>query len=91
MIKELGVAEERDQFTRLPEIFEEEPATHAIEVTRHGKPILAVIPWALFEQIAETLELLADEALNAGLHSGIRDLEEGRTVPWDKVKAELGL
>ncbi len=91
MLKELGVAEAREQFTRIQEIFEEEPNIHAIEVTRHGKPIFAVIPWSLFEEIAETLEILADEDFYKELKKGIRDLEEGRTISWEKIKADAGL
>jgi hypothetical protein len=91
MIKELGVAEAREQFTRIPEIFEEEPDTSAIEVKRHGKTIFAVIPLHLYEEIAETLEILADKDFYSELKAGIKDLEEDNTFTLEEVKKELGL
>ncbi len=72
----------------MPEQFEEEP--EAITVTRHGKPIMAILPWELYESIMETLEIMGDEELMAAIREGIKDIEEGRTKPLDEVLKELG-
>lgn len=90
MIKQLGVSEAREQFTRIPEIFEEEPDTHAIEVKRHGKTIFAIIPLDFYEEIAETLEIMADKEFYSELKEGIHNLEEGETFSLEEVKKELG-
>jgi len=83
-----SISEIREQITRLPEKFEEEP--EAITVTRHGKPIMAILPWELYESIMETLEIMGDEELMAAIREGIKDIEEGRTRPLDEVLKELG-
>jgi PHD/YefM family antitoxin component YafN of YafNO toxin-antitoxin module len=46
------------QITRLPEHFDEIPET--ITVTRHGKPVMAILPWDLYESLMETLEVMSD-------------------------------
>src|SRR6266852_5873500 len=60
----LSIVEAREQLTRLPEQFDEELKTRrnvsAIKVTRHNKPVLAILPWELYESIVETLEILGD-------------------------------
>lgn len=83
-----SISEIREQITRLPEYFEQEP--EAVTVTRHGKPIMAILPWELYESIMETLEVLGDEELMAAIREGIKDIEEGRTKPLDEVLKELG-
>jgi PHD/YefM family antitoxin component YafN of YafNO toxin-antitoxin module len=60
-----------------------------VEVTRRGKPVLAVMPWDLYEAIAETLEVMGDEHLLAGLRQSIREIEQGKTISWDEAKQEL--
>ncbi len=91
MIKTMPIIEVRRKLTTLCEEFEQEPETGAIAVTRRGKPILAVMPWELYESIVETLEIMGDEELMQALRLGIKDIEEGRTSSMDEVKQELGL
>ncbi len=62
----------------------------AIKVTRHNKPVLAILPWELYESIVETLEILGDEELMADLRQSIQDAAEGKGEPWEAVKRELG-
>jgi PHD/YefM family antitoxin component YafN of YafNO toxin-antitoxin module len=78
-----------EQITRLPEQFEQEPA-EAVTVTRHGKPVMAILPWELYESIMETLEIMGDAELMAALRQGIKNIEEGRIQPLDDVLKELG-
>ena len=44
-----SISEIREEITRLPERFAEDP--EAVTVTRHGKPVMAILPWALYESI----------------------------------------
>ena len=83
-----SISEIREQITRLPEQFEQEPA--AVTVTRHGKPVMAILPWELYESIMETLEIMGDAELMAAFRQGVKDMEEGRIQPLDDVLEELG-
>ena len=82
------LSEIREQITHLPDYFEQKP--EMITVTRHGKPIMAILPWELDESIMETLEIMGDEELMAAIREGIKDIEEGRVKSWEEVKKELG-
>ena len=59
-------------------------------VTRHGKPVMAILPWELNESIMETLEIMGDAELMAAFHQGIKDIGEGRIQPLDDVLKEIG-
>jgi antitoxin YefM len=83
-----SISEIREQITRLPEQFEHEP--EAVTVTRHGKPVMAILPWELYESIMETLEIMGDAELMAAFRQGVKDMEEGRIKPLDDVLKELG-
>jgi antitoxin YefM len=82
-----SISEIREQITRLPEQFEQEP--EAVTVTRHGKPVMAILPWELYESIMETLEIMGDTELMAAFRQGVKDMEEGRIKPLDDVLKEL--
>ena len=58
-------------------------------MTRRGKPVLAVMPWELYEALIETLEILGDEELLAALRQGIKEAEAGEGIPWEQAKKEL--
>jgi antitoxin YefM len=84
---QLPIIKARDRLTSLPEELAEEPG--AIAVTRRGEPVLAILPWDLYESIMETLEILGDEELMAALRQGIKEASEGKAIPWDRAKQEL--
>ncbi|HEY8309346.1 MAG TPA: type II toxin-antitoxin system Phd/YefM family antitoxin [Gemmatimonadaceae bacterium] len=90
MVARLSMAEAREQFTRLPEQFEKEPDL-TVQVTRHGRPVMAVLSWELYESITETLEVMADAELMAAIRQSAQEIARGETIPWETVKAELGL
>ena len=86
--KTYTISEIREAITRLPEEFEHEP--EAVAITRHGKPVMAILPWELYESIMETLEVMGDAELMAAFREGVKDIEEGRVRPLDDVLKELG-
>ena len=88
-VKDIPITEARHELTSLPERLTREPG--AVAVTRRGKPVLAVMPWDLYESIIETMEILGDQALMAQLRQSIKEAGEGKTIPWKNVKAKLGL
>ncbi len=61
MLKDISMTAARHELTSLLERLAEQPG--AVAVTRRGKPVLAILPWDLYESIVETLEILGDEAL----------------------------
>ncbi len=87
MVASMPIIKVRDKLTSLPEELEREPG--AIAVTRRGEPVLAILPWDLYESIVETLEILGDEELMAALRQGIKEADEGKAVSWEQAKKEL--
>lgn len=99
----LSISDAQSQITRLPEQFDDDPET--ITVTRHGKPVMAIMPMTTYksllaelhtaiekiEALEETMEILHDEELMAAFREGVEALEKGETVAWEDVKRELGL
>jgi prevent-host-death family protein len=89
MMKDIPITEARHELTSLPERLAAKPG--AVAVTRRGKPVLAIMPWDLYESIVETLEIMGDKDLMAAVRQGIKEIEEGKTIPWEQVKKDLGL
>jgi PHD/YefM family antitoxin component YafN of YafNO toxin-antitoxin module len=83
----LPIIKARNRLTSLPEELAENPG--AIAVTRSGEPVLAILPWNLYESIMETLEILSDEELIAALRQGLKEVSECKTVPWGRARGEL--
>lgn len=86
--EELTMVDARRQLTKLPEKLEARPAT--IVVTRRGKPVLAIMAWEDYEAIQETLEILNDEEAVEQLRRSVREVKEGKTIPWEEAKARVG-
>jgi antitoxin YefM len=87
-IKELTMVDARRELTKLPEKLGAEPAT--IVVTRRGKPVLAILTWQDYQAILETLEILGDDEAVEQLRRSIKEVKEGKTIPWEKAKVRLG-
>ena len=83
----MPIIEARSKLTSLSSRLEREPG--AIAVTRRGKPVLAVLPWELYESIVETLEILGDERMMAALRRGIREAAAGKIISWEKARKKL--
>ncbi len=86
---QLPIIKARDRLTSLPEELAEDPG--AIAVTRRGEPVLAILPWELYESIVETLEILSDEEMMATLRQSIKEVSEGKAVSWSRAKQEIDL
>ena len=86
-MRNLSMSEARGELTSLPELLGEE--NEAVAITRRGKPVLALMPWELYESIVETLEILGDEKMRSALRRGIDEIAAGKGVPWEKAKRSL--
>ena len=87
----LSIMEARKQLTSLPETLYHNGQLDVLEITRRGKPVLAVLPWELYEAISETLEAMGDKELMARLRQSILDIDSGKLISWQDAKKELGL
>jgi len=87
----IAMAEARKQLPKLADALEKHPEIGAVKITRHGKPVLAVLSWDLYESVVETMEIMSDPELMAAFRQGVKEMEEGKGIPWEQVKTELGL
>jgi antitoxin YefM len=86
--KELTTVDARRELTKLPEKLGANPAT--VAVTRRGKPVLAIMTWEDYQAILETLEILDDDEAVGQLRRSIKEVKEGKAIPWREAKAKLG-
>jgi antitoxin YefM len=89
MTRTLPIMEARKKLNTLPETLMRDGEIDVMEITRRGKPVLAVLPWELYEAITETLEVMADKQTMETLRQSVQELEQGTFVSWDDAKAEL--
>ncbi len=85
----IPITQARHELSRLPEEFAADDASDAIAITRRGKPVLAVLPWDLYDSLVETLEILGDEDLMAALRQSIKEMESEELIPWDEARSVL--
>ena len=82
MMKKMAIAQARKELNQLSDLFNAEPEDSALAITRRGQPVLALMPWGLYEGIAETLEVLGDQTLSEALREGIRQIKAGDGETW---------
>lgn len=86
--KTLPLTEARRKLGALPEELHEEP--EVVAVTRRGEPVLALLPWDLYESLVETLEVLSDTSLLRDLRQSLHEADHGKTIPLQQVVEDLG-
>ena len=89
MGRTLTVTDARAQLLSLAENLEKKPGQEAITITRRGKPVLALLSWELYDSLLETMEILGDEDLMKSFRRGVREIEEGKGIPWEEAKKRL--
>lgn len=85
----LSISEARTQLTRLAR--KPGHSHEAVEVTSRGMPVLAILPWELYEAMEETIEIMSDETLMKKLRLSIADSKKGKLIPLADVKKSLKL
>lgn len=88
-MKDIPITEVRDGLTSLPEQLTQTHET--VTVTRRGKPVLAIMPWEEYEALVETLDVLSDPELMTALRKSIKEVKQGKLIPWEQAKRKLGL
>ena len=89
IIEGMSITEARSRLTGLHTELSGSPGY--IPLTRYGRPVMALMSWELFESLQETMEIMGDPELMNQLRESIKDIEEGRTISLDDLKAELDL
>jgi len=89
MNREIPIAQARRELSRLPELFAGDPDLGALAVTRRGHPVLALMPWELYDSLIETLEILGDSELVSELRQGILEIDAGKGVAWEDALSDL--
>jgi prevent-host-death family protein len=87
---QLTITDARKELLHLPRRLARTPE-RAISITQRGRPVLAVMPWDLYESIVETLDVLSDPDMASALRKSIEDLKRGRLVEHEEVRQRLGL
>jgi antitoxin YefM len=86
---QLTITEARQALLNLPEQLAKAP-DKAVSITRRGRPVLALLPWDLYESIIETLEVLGDPETTAALRESLEDIRKGRLVSHEAARKRLG-
>ncbi len=89
MTRTLSMAEARNKLTQLPDEFAQDAEAGAVTVTRHGRAVLAIMPFELYDSIVETLDVMSDPELVNALRQSIREVAQGETIPWETAKKGL--
>lgn len=89
-MQSLPMVEARNRLTTLPEELEQDRESGAVAITRRGKPVLAVMSWELYECLTETLEIMSDPEMMASFRQGVKEMQEGKGIPWEEVKRKMG-
>ena len=59
-------------------------------ITLNGVPAAVLISADEYESLLETNAILADKGLMRAIRKGEKEIEEGKGIPWEDVKKELG-
>ena len=87
---QLTITEARQALLDLPERLRRS-REKAVEVTRRGQPVLAVLPWEFYESLVETLEVLSDPEMVTAVRASLEDLKRGRVLSHAEARRRLGV
>ena len=83
----LSISQARSKLTQLAHDLDARHET--VEVTNRGRPVLAILPWHLYESMMETMEILADKELMDQVRQGIKEYRAGKGIPLKEVRRRL--
>ena len=89
MIKTLPITKAREDLTSLVEDAKNKLSEYVITV--NGTPAAVLISAAQYESWKETTDIMSDPSLLKAIQIGVKELEEGKGIPWAEVKRELDL
>ena len=84
----IPLAKACEMLDELPEILGKDNRTAALTVD--GKPVLAVLPWHVYESVVESLDIMEDPEMVDALRKSMDGIPEEDLIPIDEVTARLG-
>ncbi len=88
MTKTLPITEARQNLATLVDRANKRLDEYVITV--NGKPAAVIMSAREYEGWKETNEILADKKLMKAIRQGEKEIDEGKGIPWEEVKKELG-
>jgi prevent-host-death family protein len=85
--RELNITEAREKLLGLADTLNSENSTAVIR--KRGKPVLALLPYELYESLEETLAIMGDSELMAQLRQSVKEIEEGRYLTQEEVEKSI--
>lgn len=89
MTKTLPITEARANLTTL--ISRANKLLDEYIITVKGKPAAVIMSAQEYESWKETNAILADVGLMKAIRQGEKEINEGKGIPWEDAKKELGL
>jgi prevent-host-death family protein len=62
-----------------------------VVVTRNGKRMAAIVSIEDLELLEHLMDRIEDELDLEDIRVALREYEEGKTIPWEQAKRQLGL
>ena len=87
-MSQMPLAEAQKVLTQLPEQLAQ--GKQPLALTRSGDPVLAVLPWSLFESLVETLEIMSDPSLMSAVRDDLNCKDEQPLVSIEQLLADVG-
>ena len=81
----MSIDEAREKLSNLANQWAKQHDNNVVIVTRHNRPVLAIMPWELYDALIETLGIAGVPELRAQLRKGIREVATGETESWENV------
>ena len=85
----LTITQGRKALLDLPKRLAKDPKK-TVCITRHGRSVLAVMQWELYESLVEALEVLSDPDTTVALQASVEDIRKGRLVTHETARRRLG-
>ncbi len=88
MTHTLPITKARENLTKLVENAQKK--LHEYVITVNGSPAAILMSIDEFESLKETLEIMSDKKLMKDIKQGEKEIAEGKGIPWEQAKKELG-
>ena len=88
MIKTLPITKAREELTTL--VDKANKLLDEYIITVNGSPAAVLMSAAEYESWKETMDILSDPKLMESIKKGEKEIDDGKGIPWEDVKKELG-
>lgn len=84
----MTVTEARAKLLRLAERFEN-PSAQPVDVTKHGKRVMTLVPVGIYDALLETLDILSDADTTSELRAAMASIDRGKGISWSHARRRL--